>query len=612
MASFKRYRKNMKKEKAKQPGYQVFARKFRPENFEEVVGQDTVTQILRNAVKTGRIPQSFLFAGPRGVGKTSTARILAKALNCIKKPEPTDSPCGTCEICQEITRANSLDVLEIDGASNRGIEEIRTLRENVKFKPAGSRFKIYIIDEVHMLTGEAFNALLKTLEEPPEHVKFIFATTEPHKVPLTILSRCQRFNFKRIPADAIAEKIREIAKAEGLKADEKALYLIARASDGSLRDAETLLDQLGALSEGKIREEDVLLALGLAGSDTFLELLAALQKKDAKKILSLIEDLYEAGKDFVQFGRGLFELFRNLLLLQIGQGAESFIELGPESKKDLEQFKNIFSREELLLILSLLQNLQGDLRRALAPPKLLIEIAFLKLLHLEGLHAVKELMGKAEESSRGMSLPGQPRLDTGRNPVASKKNSNFAEADNMTKSHPERSGTSSSAAKPRGSCPPKADPPLAEDPSAASRLQDDAARQMASPVASFSLDEIEKVWPQVVEAVKAKEMSTGMFLAEAEPVEVSEEGVIVGLPEEFNFHKEMLERPEKRRMIEGIFTGLLGREAKIQFVTTRLFKEEVAAQKATAKNPAEDPSKLPDIVRQAMDVFQGSKIIRTE
>ena len=256
----------MKKEEKHKAGYLIFARKFRPERFEEIVGQESVTQILQNAISSGRIPQSFLFAGPRGVGKTSTARILAKALNCVKGP--TDSPCNQCEICGEITRTNSLDVIEIDGASNRGIEEIRTLRENVKFKPAQSRFKIYVIDEVHMLTGEAFNALLKTLEEPPEHVKFIFATTEPHKVPLTILSRCQRFNFKRIPTEAIAEKLQEIAKAEGLKPETKALFLIARVSDGSLRDAETLLDQLGVLSEGKIREEDVLLALGLAGQET--------------------------------------------------------------------------------------------------------------------------------------------------------------------------------------------------------------------------------------------------------------------------------------------------------------------------------------------------------
>ncbi|MEM3053297.1 MAG: DNA polymerase III subunit gamma/tau, partial [Candidatus Caldarchaeum sp.] len=255
---------------------------------------------------------------------------------------------------QEITRTISLDVLEIDGASNRRIEEVRTLRENVKFKPAHARFKIYIIDEVHMLTGEAFNALLKTLEEPPPHVKFIFATTEIHKVPLTILSRCQRFNFKRIPTEVIVKKLTELSHIEHLKADPRALFLIARASDGSLRDAETLLDQLSTLSEGTIREEDVLFALGLAGDQAYFNLFEALGKKDPQAILSLIQSLDESGKDLVQFGRGLFEMFRNLLFLQMGGGAERFIEMGEDSKKELARYKDLFTREELW---NVLQNL---------------------------------------------------------------------------------------------------------------------------------------------------------------------------------------------------------------------------------------------------------------
>ncbi len=337
----------MKRRKEGDETYLIFARKFRPETFDEVVGQETITRLLTNAIRTGRIPQSFLFAGPRGVGKTSTARILAKALNCAKGL--TEAPCGDCLNCREIARANSLDVLEIDGASNRGIDEVRTLRENVKFKPAGSRFKIYIIDEVHQITHDAFNALLKTLEEPPGHVKFIFATTEPHKVPLTILSRCQRFNFKRIPVETMTAKLTEIAKAEHLKCEAKALFTIARASDGSLRDAESLFDQLSTLSEGEVREEDVLLALGLASEDVYFELLAALVKKEPAKVLSVVEALYESGKDLVQFGRGLLQLFRDLLLVHLGSGAEAFVEGTSDAGGRLRSFKNSFTREELLL-----------------------------------------------------------------------------------------------------------------------------------------------------------------------------------------------------------------------------------------------------------------------
>ena len=543
--------------------YLIYARKFRPQTFDEIVGQEPIVTTLKNAIRQERIPQSFLFSGPRGVGKTSTARILAKALNCAKGP--TEEPCDKCHACLEITQANSLDVLEIDGASNRGIDEIRNLRETVKFKPVTGRSKIYIIDEVHMLTTEAFNALLKTLEEPPPHVKFVFATTEPHKVPLTILSRCQRFNFKRIPTAGITAKLEEIAKKEKLKFEKNALFLIAKASDGALRDAESLLDQLASFAEEKIREEDVLFMLGLASEEIYFDVLTALRAKDAQKIFTIVEELYTGGKDLVQFGKGLLEIFRHLLLFQCAEDAGKFVEMGPEGLEELKKRKGDFTRGELLLALSLLENLQGQLRRNLAPPRLLLESALLKLLHLDGLRSVEEMMDSAPQAPVLPSPPPKPPA--------------------------------------KASATPSPAPVKVEGESETPR----ASR--ASGEVAVAWDNIEAVWPQVIEYVKTKRMSTGIFLSESEPVETSDSVVTLGLPSEFQFHKETLEKDANRRLVEEAFEVVAGKKVHVQFVVTKGVSSAGAAQ---AAQPQEDASKLPDIITQALDIFDGAKIVRKE
>jgi DNA polymerase-3 subunit gamma/tau len=296
--------------------YLVLARKYRPQNFEELVGQTHITELLRKSIESGRIAHAFLFCGPRGIGKTSCARILAKSLNC--QNGPTLKPCGECPACLEIANGNSFDVIEIDGASNRGIDEIRTLRENVKFAPSYGRFKIYIVDEVHMLTSDAFNALLKTLEEPPEHVKFIFATTEVQKVPATIISRCQRFDFKRIQVEIIMANLKSICVKENLKANEEALFAIAKASQGSMRDALSILDQLGALSDKGIDAADVFSMLGMVEIEFLFDLTDALIARNCIKALDTFNQIIERGKDIKQLGKDLTEHFRHLMIVKVG------------------------------------------------------------------------------------------------------------------------------------------------------------------------------------------------------------------------------------------------------------------------------------------------------
>ncbi|MCI0482817.1 MAG: DNA polymerase III subunit gamma/tau, partial [Candidatus Dadabacteria bacterium] len=275
--------------------YVVFARKYRPRDFDEIIGQSHITTTLKNAIARDRVAHAYLFAGPRGVGKTTTARILAKALNCEKGPTP--KPCNKCSSCLEITSGSSLDILEIDGASNTGVDDIRSLRENARFTPAKGGFKVYIIDEVHMLSDSAFNALLKTLEEPPPHVKFIFATTHAHKVPPTILSRCQRFDFRRIPAKEILDNLKRIVKEEKISVSEDALGLIAKYGDGSMRDSQVILDQFVSFAQGKVGAEEVVKVLGIVDDEVLFALSAAISGKDPGAALDAVDRLVNEGKD---------------------------------------------------------------------------------------------------------------------------------------------------------------------------------------------------------------------------------------------------------------------------------------------------------------------------
>ncbi|MCX6640973.1 MAG: DNA polymerase III subunit gamma/tau [bacterium] len=368
----------------------VTARKWRPQTFAEVVGQESVSRTLQNALKAGRIAHAFIFAGPRGIGKTTTARLLAKAINCVNGP--TANPCNQCIACKEIPEGRSLDVLEIDGASNRGVGEIRNLRDNIHFNPAALRKKIYIIDEVHMLTIEAFNALLKTLEEPPEHAIFIFATTEISRVPATILSRCQRFDFRRLSVQEIFSHLRHICDVEQVKADDEALELIARRADGAMRDAQSLLDQMTTFAPDGITVDEVRNALGMVPEDLFFRVSDLFLEKKPEAVFALVEEVDARGQSPREFLHSLLEHFLNFIKARNAQIAE-FIEAPADVRKRYLDAAADFNINDLLRILAILQDAFTDIRRH-PNPRLKLELTLLRLATLDRTAQIEELINE--------------------------------------------------------------------------------------------------------------------------------------------------------------------------------------------------------------------------
>jgi len=386
--------------------YEVLARKWRPQQFDEVVGQEHVTSTLKNAIAANRLAHAYLFVGPRGIGKTTIARVFAKALNCVKGP--TAEPCDKCDNCKEIREGRSLDVLEVDGASNNGVDQVRDLRDNVRFAPARGKFKIYIIDEVHMLSAAAFNALLKTLEEPPAHVKFLFATTEPQKVLATILSRCQRFDLRRIPAALIVDHLRKIAKDEEVKVDEPALAAIARGAEGGLRDAESALDQLIAFCGDQITEPDVLQVFGLVAQDKLAALTDALIDGDTNAALGIVKDLDEIGKDLQRLMADMLDHFRNLLVMTLSADASKLLDV-PDTELALlkAQAKRVDS-DAVLRMIDALTAAEGRLRYALSK-RVFLEIALVRAIKARQMVGLEGVLQKLNELKSGVAtMPAAP------------------------------------------------------------------------------------------------------------------------------------------------------------------------------------------------------------
>ena len=380
--------------------YLVLARKWRPQTFDEVVGQHHIVTTLKNAITQGRIAHAFVFSGPRGIGKTSVARIMAKALCC--ETGPTVTPCQVCTACREITEGVAMDIQEIDGASNRGIDEIRELRENVKFLPVSCHYKIYIIDEVHMLTKEAFNALLKTLEEPPPHVIFIFATTETQKIPPTILSRCQCYDFRRLSVRQIADQLQKITQAESIQISENSLIWIAEAADGGMRDAQSLLDQVISYGGMTIDDQTVSELLGLSDRQFLFRISQSILERNAGDSLHIVEEAYYAGVEMTSFYQMLQMHFRNLLLVKIADPSRTLTDISEQDVKRLqEQVENV-SRETLLRLLDILMAEEEKVRRS-QNPRLNIEQAVVRMAYMPPMISIDDILDKIEELRKKIS-----------------------------------------------------------------------------------------------------------------------------------------------------------------------------------------------------------------
>ncbi|MDP2913233.1 MAG: DNA polymerase III subunit gamma/tau [Candidatus Omnitrophota bacterium] len=573
--------------------YIVFARKYRPQTFDDIEGQAHVTTTLKNAISQNRVAHAYIFAGPRGVGKTTTARIFAKALDCEKGPTPM--PCNKCDLCKEITRGSNLDCLEIDGASNRGIDEIRNLRENVKFAPSRGKFKIYIIDEVHMLTPEAFNALLKTLEEPPPHAKFIFATTQAHKVPATILSRCQRFDFRRIAASGIFKNLKSISESESLKVNDDALMLIAKHCDGSMRDAQVTLDQIMSFAEGTLGAEDVAKILGIVDDEILFGLSGAINEKDASTALRIVDNFVNEGKETLEVVLGLIEHFRNISIAKIGKELNSLIDTSAEKIKAYAEEAKKFTIEEVLYIIYTLSNTIDFIRKSNLS-KIPLEAALIKLTRTGSIMSMAEIidrvdaLGKncAQESAGYKSSAAGQRVDK------AKAVSSTPAVDASTKPgiDPEHSR---GIERPKGVAAPTEEAP----PERRENKED--------------LNEALSSWESIVNYVKTKKISIGSYLQEGYPVSLENGILTIGFSKEFQFHKEMLGSLENRRLIEEAVRIILNLGLKVNLIATETPTSQgrnggsydLSGGSGAAKEDI-DP-----IVKTALDIFDGEmKIAR--
>jgi DNA polymerase III subunit gamma/tau len=559
--------------------YQVFARKYRPKVFDDVLGQDHVIQTLKNAILQQRLAHAYLFVGPRGTGKTSTARILAKAVNCIHSP--TINPCGVCDSCIEISQGISLDVLEIDGASNNSVDQVRELRDNVRFAPRG-KYKIYIIDEVHMLTQQAFNALLKTLEEPPAHVIFVFATTEPHKVLPTILSRCQRFDLRRIPPLIIARHLKFIAGNEGVSLDRDAAAAIAVAAEGGLRDAESMLDQLVAFCGDSIGESQVLEVFGLTAEHVVADLTRSILEQNGAGTLAIVHQQAEAGKDLTKLLGDLLAFFRNLLIFKVDpQSLQE--EISDHARTTLEELAPIFDTRKVLRLIEATSDVEATIKWA-ANKKLHLEIALIRAIQtlsevsLNNVIDALESLRDGSAASQAQTIQRELRSE---NPVTKAPDKLSAAAERVV------TETSGEAKTAENAGAPEATTHMNEAKSDRSELGETA-------------------WARILNTIRTRRPLIVSWLEQATPFFLERGRLKLAFTEDQQIAVESLSRPNNRRLLEEVTGEIVGDTWKLEF--------ELRADLPVPSKPATEAQKPADpmedfrndpMIQKALELFKA-------
>ncbi|MCB0259135.1 MAG: DNA polymerase III subunit gamma/tau [Calditrichaeota bacterium] len=581
--------------------YVVLARKWRPMNFEDMVGQDHVTRTLVNALKQDRLGHAFIFAGPRGVGKTTTARLLAKAVNNKDKPD-----FGLTDSVAEMEH-QKLDVIEIDGASNRGIDEIRNLRESVRIAPASSDFKVYIIDEFHMLSKEAFNALLKTLEEPPSHVLFIFATTEIHKVPLTILSRCQRFDFKRIPTLQIADQLEKIAKSEKIHIDRESLLSIARKAEGGMRDAISIMDQIVSFSDGEITLAQVQQSLGLISDELYFEFTDLMLDRDDGKIIAFAQNIFQQGHDLMNFLHGLEAHFRNLMITRATDSA-NLLEASDYIKNLYLEKAGGFETRDLLHYLDLLTQHEQMLKFS-ENPQLVLELLLLKLAHKPLSTDLDTLLNMLNNMPSGPASPEAPEAGPG--PVSSPPAGGSRPGGKTGGAPPSRTSPTPAPAGPTGKEPPKnmfaalkktpfpeasATTPAVEAAPPVPETDGSKSAEIA-----VTLEEIAAKWRQVIAAVKSEKIALASFLQDGVPYQLNGQVLQIAFDPKTTFHMDHVKK--NAPIIEGVLRNTLKAPLKIDCVKVAFTEAGIERQVLSPEEVFESMKDKEPVLKKIIELF---------